>query len=81
MPSAALTMATSPARHAAVSPREAGSRHVAAASISKNTKAVAVVVSESSVVRILSRGEIVAEIIPELWLIQQMTDHSTNDDE
>ena len=49
-----------------------GSRHVAAASISKNTKAVAVVVSESSVVRILSRGEIMAEIIPELWLIQQV---------
>ena len=49
-----------------------GSRHVAAASITKNTDAVAVVVSESSVVRIVDDGEIIAEIIPELWLIQRV---------
>jgi DNA integrity scanning protein DisA with diadenylate cyclase activity len=48
-----------------------GSRHVAAASITKHTNAVAVVVSESSVVRILDDGEIVSEIIPELWLFRR----------
>lgn len=45
-----------------------GSRHVAAASITRETDAVAVVVSESSVVRIFNEGKLVAEIIPEIWL-------------
>ncbi len=45
-----------------------GSRHVAAASITRETAAVAVVVSESSVVRIFNEGKLVAEIIPEIWL-------------
>jgi diadenylate cyclase len=45
-----------------------GSRHVAAASITRDTGAVAVVVSESSVVRIFNEGKLVAEIIPEIWL-------------
>ena len=48
-----------------------GSRHVAAASITKQTKSIAVVVSESSVVRIFDRGEIVTEILPELWLLNR----------
>ena len=47
-----------------------GSRHMAAASITKQTDAVAVVVSESSVVRIFDGGEIVCEIVPELWLLK-----------
>jgi len=46
-----------------------GSRHVAAASITRETRAIAAVVSESSVVRIFDGGEIIAEIIPELWLL------------
>ncbi len=46
-----------------------GSRHVAGASISKQTDAVAVVVSESSMVRMFDDGELVSEIIPELWMI------------
>lgn len=46
-----------------------GSRHMAAASISRRTDAVVVVVSESSIVRLFDDGEIVGEIIPELWLI------------
>jgi diadenylate cyclase len=46
-----------------------GSRHVAAASISKQTKAVAVAVSESSTVRMFDEGELVAQIVPELWLL------------
>lgn len=50
-----------------------GSRHVAAASITRDTKAVAVVVSESSVVRILEDGKLIAEIIPEIWFIQRFT--------
>lgn len=48
-----------------------GSRHMAAASITLQTDAVAVVVSESSVVRIFDEGEIIAEIIPEVWLLQR----------
>ena len=46
-----------------------GSRHVAGASISRQTDAVAVVVSESSMVRMFDDGELVSEIIPELWMI------------
>jgi diadenylate cyclase len=46
-----------------------GSRHVAAASVSSRTNAVAVVVSESSTVRMFDDGELVAEIVPELWLL------------
>jgi DNA integrity scanning protein DisA with diadenylate cyclase activity len=46
-----------------------GARHVAAASITRDTNAVAVVVSESSVVRVFDNGELIAEIIPELWML------------
>jgi DNA integrity scanning protein DisA with diadenylate cyclase activity len=48
-----------------------GTRHAAAASISRTTDAIAVVVSQSSVVRVFSRGEIRAEIIPELFLMSR----------
>lgn len=48
-----------------------GNRHMAAASITKHTHAVAVVVSESSVVRVLDDGEIVSGIVPELWLFRR----------
>jgi diadenylate cyclase len=46
-----------------------GSRHVAAASVSSRTDAVAVAVSENSTVRMFDDGELVAEIVPELWLL------------
>ena len=46
-----------------------GSRHVAAASVSSRTGAVAVAVSESSTVRLFDDGELVAEIVPELWIL------------
>ncbi len=52
-------------------PMGLGSRHLAAAGISAVTKAVGVVVSESSVVRIFCHGAMVAEIIPELWLMSR----------
>ena len=48
-----------------------GSRHMAAASITRRTRSVAVVVSESSMVRIFDGGELVTEIIPELWMLRQ----------
>jgi diadenylate cyclase len=48
-----------------------GSRHIAAANISAVTKAVGIVVSESSVVRLFCHGRLVGEIIPELWLIDR----------
>jgi diadenylate cyclase len=51
-----------------------GSRHIAAANMSAITKAVGIVVSESSVVRIFCHGQLVGEIIPELW----MMDHAAH---
>jgi len=52
-----------------------GSRHMAAASISRETEAVSIVVSESSVVRIFADGNLVAEIIPEVWLLDKKSVH------
>lgn len=48
-----------------------GSRHMAAASITLRTGAVAVVVSESAVVRLFDDGELVGEVIPELWMMNR----------
>jgi hypothetical protein len=50
---------------------------MAAASITKETEAIAVVVSESSIVRIFERGELVSEIIPELWMLHCFSPHIT----
>jgi DNA integrity scanning protein DisA with diadenylate cyclase activity len=46
-----------------------GTRHAAAASISTVTNAIAIVVSQSSIVRVFADGEVRAEIIPELFLM------------
>ena len=46
-----------------------GSRHIAAANMSAVTKAVGIVVSESSVVRLSCHEQLVGEIIPEVWLM------------
>jgi diadenylate cyclase len=46
-----------------------GARHMAAASVSHRTNAVAVAVSESSMVRVFDDGELVSEITPELWTL------------
>lgn len=48
-----------------------GSRHMAAASITRHTRTVAIVVSESSIVRVFNRGELVCEIIPEIWMMRR----------
>ncbi|MER3426738.1 MAG: hypothetical protein C4334_01360 [Pyrinomonas sp.] len=48
-----------------------GSRHFAAASISKVTQAIAIVVSESAMVRVFDAGSLIAEIMPELWLLSR----------
>jgi hypothetical protein len=48
-----------------------GSRHLAAASVSQKLGAIAIVVSESGVVRIFHRGEMAATLIPELWLLDR----------
>jgi diadenylate cyclase len=50
-----------------------GSRHLAGASVSRHTDAVAVVVSESSMVRMIDDGELVSEIIPEIWMLGDYT--------
>lgn len=52
-----------------------GSRHMAAASISRQTCCIAAVVSESSIVRIFMDGEIVSEILPEIWLLKHYSAH------
>jgi DNA integrity scanning protein DisA with diadenylate cyclase activity len=52
-----------------------GSRHMAAVSISKTTNSIAVVVSESSMVRVFDNGELISEIIPELWLLKTHSLH------
>jgi diadenylate cyclase len=48
-----------------------GTRHAAAASITRATSSIAVVVSQSSVVRVFARGQLLAEIIPELFLLSR----------
>jgi DNA integrity scanning protein DisA with diadenylate cyclase activity len=48
-----------------------GSRHYAAASISKVTRAIAIVVSESAMVRVFADGKLIAEVLPELWLLSR----------
>jgi DNA integrity scanning protein DisA with diadenylate cyclase activity len=48
-----------------------GARHMAAAAITRETKAVAIVVSESSVVRVFNQGRIVAEAIPETSMLSR----------
>ena len=48
-----------------------GSRHIAAANMSAVTRAVGIVVSESSVVRLFCHGSLVGEIIPELWMMDR----------
>ena len=48
-----------------------GSRHLAAASISQRVGTIAVVVSESGVVRVFHNGQIEATLIPELWLLDR----------
>jgi len=48
-----------------------GSRHLAGASISKKLEVIAIVVSESGIVRVFYRGNMAAEIIPELWLFSR----------
>lgn len=45
-----------------------GSRHMAAASVSRQTGAVSVAVSESSMVRMFDDGDLISEIVPELWM-------------
>ena len=48
-----------------------GSRHLAAASISQALGVLAIVVSESGVVRVFHGGRIEATLIPELWLLDR----------
>jgi len=48
-----------------------GSRHMAAASVTRRTQAVAIVVSESSVVRVFDEGKIISEILPEIWMMRK----------
>lgn len=52
-----------------------GTRHLAAASISRSTGALAVVVSESSVVRVFHDGQLSTELLPELWLLRRFIPH------
>jgi DNA integrity scanning protein DisA with diadenylate cyclase activity len=55
-----------------------GTRHIAAASITRATTAIAIVVSESSVVRLFHDGQLATEILPELWLLRRFIPHLQN---
>ena len=46
-----------------------GARHIAAAAMSRAAKCVAVVVSKSSVVRVFNQGQMIGEIVPEIWML------------
>ncbi len=48
-----------------------GTRHAAAASITAATDSTAIVVSQSSIVRVFAEGKIRAEIVPELFLMSR----------
>ena len=48
-----------------------GSRHLAAASVSQRLGVIAVVVSDSDVVRVFYEGQLEATVIPELWLLDR----------
>jgi diadenylate cyclase len=66
----------SAARYLEVDPRTPllpglGTRHAAAASITAETRAVGIVVSQSSIVRVYAEGGIRAEIVPELFLLSR----------
>jgi diadenylate cyclase len=66
----------SAARYVDVDPRTPllpglGTRHAAAASITAETRSVAIVVSQSSIVRVYAEGAIRAEIVPELFLLSR----------
>jgi diadenylate cyclase len=50
-------------------PHGLGARHMAAAAISKTTSAIGIVVSQTATVRVFKAGDLVAEILPELWLL------------
>ncbi len=56
-------------------PMGLGSRHFAAASITRATGAAAVVLSKSSVIRVFYRGELIGEILPGQWLPWDVTVH------
>jgi diadenylate cyclase len=48
-----------------------GTRHAAGASISAMTDASAIVVSQSSIVRVFAHGHVKAEVVPELFLLSR----------
>ena len=52
-----------------------GSRHIAAPNMSFVTKAADIVVSGSSVVRLFCHGQLVGEIISELWMMDHAAHH------
>ena len=46
-----------------------GARHMAAAALTRGTRSIIVVVSQTSIVRIFYQGQIVAEVIPDIWML------------
>jgi DNA integrity scanning protein DisA with diadenylate cyclase activity len=46
-----------------------GARYMGAAAITRATRSVAIVVSLSAIVRVFYNGHIVAEIIPDIWML------------
>lgn len=60
-------------------PMGLGSRHLAGASITRSAHCTAVVLSESAVVRVFFKGEMVAEIVPDIWMLSREMTHLEGD--
>jgi diadenylate cyclase len=60
-------------------PMGLGSRHLSAAAITRSAKCTAVVLSESAVVRVFFKGEMVAEIVPDIWMLSREMTHLEGD--
>ncbi len=56
-------------------PQGLGARHMAAAAISKATTAIGIVVSQTATVRVFKAGKLIAEVLPELWLLGRYTSY------
>ena len=52
---------------------------LAAAAITRSADCTAVVLSESAVVRVFYKGEMVAEIVPDIWMLSREMTHLEGD--
>jgi DNA integrity scanning protein DisA with diadenylate cyclase activity len=61
-----------------VLPLGLGGRHMVAAGITRLTRATAVVVSESAMVRVFHGGALIAEVVPDFWYLSHLKERSSH---